>query len=347
MKNELNIKGLKGNDKKQEFERYMSDTIIDAMNSESTGHWSKGWLAGVGGQGNLPTRLTGELYKGWNQIHLMIQAKEKGFTSNHWGTFKGWQEKGFTVQKGQKATPVIFAKYIFDEDKETGKKDFKYFFWQVSSNFNACQVVNDKGNFANESKLYQTKPAPTQEFTNKLCKKVSQEYLESQKIEVSRINGNTSPFYNISQDFIGMPLLTDFIDTKDATAEQNYFATLFHEIGHSTGHESRLDRKFGNKFSNDDYAFEELVAEFFSVFISGHSGLEPTPASNHASYLNSWNKRFKDDPRVIVKALKLASNASQFFLDNTSLKIAKLEPKEEVKKEPVKFETVALITRSA
>ena len=152
------------------------------------------------------------------------------------------------------------------------------------------------------------------------------------------------PKDNISQDFIGMPLLTDFIDTKESTAEQNYFATLFHEIGHSTGHESRLDRKFGNKFSNDDYAFEELVAELTAVFISGHTGLEPTPASNHASYIKSWNKRFKDDPRVIVKALKLAGNASQFFLDNTSLKIAKPEPAEKVK-EPVKFETVALIKR--
>ena len=342
---ELNTKGLKGNARKKEVERYISEVMLEAMNSNSGGHWTKSWLSGVGGAANLPTRLTGENYQGWNQFHLLMQAKAKGFTSNHWGTFNGWKEKGFMVQKGQKSTPVIFAKYVFDDDEETGKSVFKYFVYNIYSVFNACQVADSNGNFADQSELYSPKPAPTQEFTNKLCEKVAKEYLESQKIEVSRISGSASPFYNRTQDFIGMPLLSDFINTDDATAEQNYFATLFHEIGHSTGHESRLDRKFGNKFGDDDYAFEELVAELTSAFISGHTGLEPTPALNHASYLQSWNKRFKEDSRYFVKAIKLASRASQFFIDNTSLKVAKPEPKEEVKKEPVKFETVALIKR--
>ena len=146
------------------------------------------------------------------------------------------------------------------------------------------------------------------------------------------IGGNRSPYYNSGLDVIGMPALADFIDTKDATAEQNYFATLFHEIGHSTGHESRLKRPLGNKFGNENYAFEELIAELTSVFIASHTGLEPTPALNHTSYIKSWNDALKDDPRTIIKAMNKASKASQFFLDNTSLKIAKPEPKEDVKK---------------
>jgi len=347
MKNELKIKGLKGSAVKKEIERYMTQTIIDAINSDSSGHWSKSWKIGKGGQGNLPQNQDGTIYNGWNQFHLSSMAAGLGYDSNVWGTFKNWKTKGYFVQKGSKSVPVIFAKYVFEDNIETGKSEFKYFVYKVYNVFNASQVADKDKNLASDSKRYTPKPVESVEFTNKLCKKVSTEYLTSQNIGITGIGGNRSPYYNSGSDVIGMPALADFIDTKDATAEQNYFSTLFHEIGHSTGHESRLNRPLGNKFGNENYAFEELIAELTAVFISGHTGLEPTPALNHTSYIKSWNDALKDDPRTIIKAMNKASKASQFFLDNTSLKIAKPEPAEEVKQEPVKFETVALITRSA
>ena len=72
-------------------------------------------------------------------------------------------------------------------------------------------------------------------------------------------------------------------------------------------------------FGDDEYAFEELIAEFTAVFMSGHTGLTVSPPMNHASYLKSWNRRYREDSRYIVKAISKASKASQFIIDNSCL----------------------------
>ena len=99
MKNELKIKGLKGSAVKKEIERYMTQTIIDAINSDCTGHWSKGWKIGKGGQGNLPQNQDGTIYNGWNQFHLSSMASGLGYDSNVWGTFNNWKTKGYFCAK--------------------------------------------------------------------------------------------------------------------------------------------------------------------------------------------------------------------------------------------------------
>lgn len=52
--------------------------------------------------------------------------------------------------------------------------------------------------------------------------------------------------------------------TNDFETMTEYYTTLFHELTHATGLEKRLNRKgITDKaiFGNDEYSFEELVAE--------------------------------------------------------------------------------------
>ena len=60
------------------------------------------------------------------------------------------------------------------------------------------------------------------------------------------------------------------------------------------------------------YAFEELVAEMGSAFLSSHCGL---PAQvNHASYIQSWLDALRNDKRLIFSVASLAQKAVDFLV---------------------------------
>lgn len=120
-------------------------------------------------------------------------------------------------------------------------------------------------------------------------------------------------FYSEMGDFINLPKMQDFIDTKDATAQQNYYSTLLHELTHWTGNKKRLDRK--NSTNKKEYAFEELVAELGSCFLSAYLGTEPTIKNDHAKYLNGWIKILEEDEKAILKAASQAGKAFDFLLN--------------------------------
>jgi hypothetical protein len=83
---------------------------------------------------------------------------------------------------------------------------------------------------------------------------------------------------------------------------------------HATGHASRLDREgITNpiKFGSERYSKEELIAELGAAFLSNEAGiLDQVRFENSAAYLQSWTRKFKDDPTLIVSA---ASHAQRGF----------------------------------
>ena len=334
----LNIKGLKGSAVKTEIEDTMSVNILEMMNQPGSNHWSKNWST------SSAMNQDGTPYRGYNALILPWVKYDMGYKSDYWGTFKNWKSKGFSVKKGESSTAIIFSSPILedyvDKDGKTKQRP-KFWLYKVYSVFNAHQVQNEQGKLASNCEPYMMKRPAEVNFTMDLTQKVIDSYLTSQDIELKE--GGNRAYYSPSQDFIGMPKKSSFFD-NGVTAEHSYKSTLLHEIGHSTGHESRLKRPFNNMFGDDDYAFEELIAEFTAVFMSAHTGLAVSPPMNHASYIKSWNKRYQEDSRYIVKAISKASKACQFIMDNSCLAE---QQEEEVKEKPVKYETVALIKRSA
>jgi len=72
---------------------------------------------------------------------LWFQQQEHGYSSNEWGTFKQWKDKGAQVKKGEKSTLIIFYKQVEKED-HAGQSDEPEFYNMLKSYcvFNADQV---------------------------------------------------------------------------------------------------------------------------------------------------------------------------------------------------------------
>jgi antirestriction protein ArdC len=134
-------------------------------------------------------------------------------------------------------------------------------------------------------------PADTQEFVSALGAHL--------------VHGGDRACYSPIADRLAMPWARDF------RSENDYRATLYHELVHWTGHKSRNDRPIANFFGTADYAREELVAEMGGAFLCAEFGLEYQ--TQHASYLTSWLKVLKEDKRAILKAASQAQKAIDFM----------------------------------
>ena len=109
-----------------------------------------------------------------------------------------------------------------------------------------------------------------------------------------------------------MPVLSQY-DSSD-----EYYSTLFHELGHSTGHKDRLNRKGVADitfFGDHEYSKEELVAEITASMLVSQASLAAERAfKNSVAYLQSWLRALKDDSKIIVWAAGKAEAAARFIL---------------------------------
>ncbi|MDD2852770.1 MAG: zincin-like metallopeptidase domain-containing protein, partial [Desulfuromonadaceae bacterium] len=107
-------------------------------------------------------------------------------------------------------------------------------------------------------------------------------------------------------------------DTTAFNSEEEYYATLFHEIAHATGHEKRLGRRGvteTNYFGCHEYSKEELVAECCSAFVCGHAGIENSTIENSAAYIQGWLKALKNDRTLLIHAAAQGYKAADFILN--------------------------------
>lgn len=286
---------MKGKTMKKDRYQMITDIVIEQMENLGS-DWMKSWATNaMSGHHNV---ISKKAYQGTNTFLTAISSFKNGFQSNQWGTYKQWQSKGYSVKKGSKGTEIIFFDKIKIEDKETEQERFVPILKGFSI-FNADQIQDYWSGSA-----IPEKPTFKHEQTEQLI-------ANSQAIIK---HGGNRAFYTSDADFIQMPHKTDFKDVDGANAMQNYYSTLLHELTHWTGHTSRLDRKLANKFGSNAYAFEELVAEVGSVFLTAMLGIEKKPQPNHAKYLNGWLEVLKQDKRAMVKAFGLAQKASDYIL---------------------------------
>jgi antirestriction protein ArdC len=124
-------------------------------------------------------------------------------------------------------------------------------------------------------------------------------------------DGFTKAFYSLREDYVGMPAREQF------SRNEEYHATLFHELVHSTGHESRLNRSTlaeQASYGSDPYCKEELIAEIGAAFLCGQAEISERMIDNSAAYVAEWLKRMKDDKKLIVHAAAQAQRAADFVL---------------------------------
>lgn len=129
----------------------------------------------------------------------------------------------------------------------------------------------------------------------------------------------SSPHYNLSKDFIKVPLKNQYktSDSKEGVFAdgQEFYATLLHEMAHSTGPKGRLNRDLNGSFGDKKYAKEELVAELSAALISSTMGFDKRINDNNAKYVSSWLKVLKEEPSFIKTVLSDVGKASDMIIE--------------------------------
>ncbi len=152
-------------------------------------------------------------------------------------------------------------------------------------------------------------------------------------IEVVHDKFTKTPHYLPLKDKIVMPPISLYEN------DERYYHSLLHELTHATGNVKRLDRDSLKNYSNSDQdrAYEELVAELGGVFMAMELGYKHTDSSslmNHASYINSWYKLLSDDLAtgnctLLHKASSDAEKAVEYMLSPPELALEKKKPEPE------------------
>jgi antirestriction protein ArdC len=239
--------------------------------------------------------ITGTEYAGINVLILWAASIEHSYDKALWATYRQWNEINAQVKKGEKSTSIIFYQKLENED-DADKPNFVLRSYSV---FNVSQVLGVEDNITPSS-------SPRR-------KDDIDAWISSTGVHI--VHGGDMACYVPKADLIRMPHLTSFIGTNCSSPIDSYYSILFHELTHWSGHESRLKRDLTNRFGSQNYAIEELIAEFGSAFLCARIGLSQEPRADHAKYIQSWLKALKSDHKALFICASKAKIACEYLLD--------------------------------
>ena len=268
----------------------ITEQILERLKSGDI-PWHRPWIGG-----EAPKNLVSK--KEYRGINTFLLGSSR-YSSPYWLTFKQAQELGGTVKKGETSSMVVFWKQIgVKKDDEITEKMIPLLRYYRVFNVEQCEGIDEKKiPMLNLNQDFQP-IEQCEELVNGMQNKPSIKHEDSRA------------YYSPSNDYVNMPQKQAF------DKEEFYYAVLFHELGHSTGHESRLARKNQgdwSAFGTEKYSKEELVAEMTAAMLCGVCGIENITIENHAAYIQSWLKKLKDDPKMVVLAAAQAQKAADYI----------------------------------
>ena len=270
-------------------------------------------------------------YRGVNRLLLQERIGFAGaFRNPYFLTFNQIKKHGGRLKKGTRGYEVVYysIRYIVPADKNTGRKAYSSTNTQkiidyLAKNklsedivtripmiryYNVYNGASIEGIDFQLDKLQIGRAVPDTASENQAAALIVENYPNPPAI---KHEGNRA-YYSPSGDYVKMPKKEQFDSIND------YYRILFHELTHSTGHDKRLDRGIHLMLEKEDYAKEELVAEFGAVFLSAWAGIMWYTNKNHAVYLKNWNSAIKDaenDNKFLMKAASLAQAATDYILN--------------------------------
>ena len=332
--------------------KMVTDKIIGMLKSASPTDYHRAWKDDVF---FIPINYASKKpYRGINRLLLQERIGFAGaFRNPYFLTFKQIKKHKGTLKKGAKGYEVIYysIRYVVPADKNSERKAY--------SSTNAQKVLD----FLHKYKLSEDivgripmiryynvyngadienidfkldelqigRAVPDSATENRAAQLIVENYPNPPVIK----NEGNQAYYNPASDYIKLPKQEQFDTVND------YYRTLFHELTHSTGHNKRLNRGIHLMLEKDDYAKEELVAEFGAVFLSAWAGIMWYNNKNHAAYLKGWNsaiKEAKNDNKFLMRAASLAQQATDYILaldkDGNPSFLKKLQGKKASKNTP-------------
>jgi antirestriction protein ArdC len=256
--------------------------------------WVKPWSATAGA--NTPCNaVTNRPYSGCNVILLWL-ARDRGWPTPRFLTFKQAIEAGGHVRKGEHGTKVIFVKQLQIREGEGENADARLVpMMREYTVFNVAQCENLPDSIQAGKPMRVRNPDARDDLAD--------DFLRSTGADIRE--GHGEAYYVPSQDFISMPAFQAF---KGA---DQFYCTGFHELTHWSGHKSRLDRDLRNRFGSQQYAAEELIAELGAAFLCAEFGFDGDV--RNAGYIATWIDLLKADKRAFFTACSKAQAAADYL----------------------------------
>ena len=309
--------------------KMVTDKIIGMLKSASPTDYHRAWKDDAF---FIPINYASKKpYRGVNRLLLQERIGFAGaFRNPYFLTFKQIKKHKGTLKKGAKGYEVIYysIRYVVPADKNSERKAY--------SSTNAQKVLD----FLHKYKLSEDivgripmiryynvyngadienidfkldelqigRAVPDSATENRAAQLIVENYPNPPAIK----NEGNQAYYNPASDYIKLPKQEQFDTVND------YYRTLFHELTHSTGHNKRLNRGIHLMLEKDDYAKEELVAEFGAVFLSAWAGIMWYNNKNHAAYLKGWNSAIKEaqnDNKFLMRTASLAQQSTDYILN--------------------------------
>lgn len=253
----------------------ITDRIVRQL-EQGTAPWVKPWA--------IPLPYNAATQRRYSGINVLL-LWDTPYQRPAWITYRQAAALGGQVRKGERGSGIVFVSTV---TKHEGDEDAVIPFLRRYWVFNVEQVDGLPAN------LY----APPAGSSGRV-----DEFLRAIPAEVR--HGGIRACYHPKDDYIQLPHSEHFASPAD------YAATRLHETVHWTGHPRRLNRVFGKRFGDSAYAFEELVAELGSAFLSAGLGLPPE--LHHAEYLGHWVSILRDHRQAIFTAAAKASAAAAYL----------------------------------
>ena len=264
--------------------------------------------------------------KAWNRKGVPYKGANTYLPSGEYITFKQCKDEGGKVKKGAKSFPVVYWNFTKKEetDPETGEtvtKTIPFLKFYTVFRVEDCEGIEQKHDFKDKAVTIEV-PITHVEFKdnencdlNETAEAVIADYVARAGndfyIECDGLSDEA--YYSPVQDYVKVP------NRRQFSATEEYYSTLFHELGHSTGHSTRLNRFTGANavamFGSESYSREELVAETVASGMLNALGMETgNTFRNSASYIKSWASHIKNDPMMYVTASTRAQSAIDLLL---------------------------------
>jgi antirestriction protein ArdC len=255
----------------------------------------------LGVSGDLRNAVTDRRYHGINVMLLTLAMDEGGHEDPRWATYRQARQLGGHVRKGEEGTLVVFWKPIAiqgkDAEPEHEPKSVPVLRHYTVFNVAQCEGLD--------------LPPLRIDLVPEIERDARCEaFLEATAAEI-RHGGSVACYKRRPLDHIRLPQPKAFDDLGA------YYATAFHELIHWTGDDSRSPRTFGKRFGDEDYAQEELVAEFGSAFLCQQLQVDGT--LRHPEYIGSWTTALKEDKRAIFSAASMARKVCEFLAGLTGV----------------------------
>jgi antirestriction protein ArdC len=285
--------------------RSIADLIIGQIR-QGVDDWHMPWHEGLAEPINPVTQRT---FQGRNAITLWIEGQLRGCSSPYWATLHQWSKIGGRLRKGCKGVKVTLP-VTFKQPLRGGTHSIQHSFRHYTV-FNYDDVNGVDFGYPD---LFD-QPESRSQIVNQ---NEQAEQVVTASGATIRFEGN-KPFYSPASDTIHMPPRQSFTPSAHATAGENFYATLLHELIHWTQKPHRCDRQ---KFSDDpvaSYAFEELVAELGAAILNTRFHKLPEPRQDHAEYISSWLSALEDDIAYLYRAMGQAQIAADWLCKRAGL----------------------------